>query len=425
MNPTGPSDASGPIHRVLCDMESLFRREAIEHRKGAWLGKVLLIRPISLTLLVCIFAVALSILAVAVAVVPIPDSVLVQGELTPEAGLLRAQARQVGKVGRVLVEEGASVRRGQPLLLLSDERTRDGQATVGEEVTGRLRNQLRWLYRGREARELQLSAERRALEERRALLMESLTNVVGQVRIAAERLHGQQEALDSFRQLVEQGFISPLGLQPRIDAALQTKSEMREKEQMQLQLRQQVADVEAALNRLAIAASVDLAVLGRDIESTERELVEAQVRDKQVITAPVDGVVATLLARQGQSVIEGETLALVLPQGSPLRAAVCLPERAVPHVREDDTFFLRLSAFPYQTHGSLRARVIRVAQAPQFSSEELCRSAAGRALYLAFAALEHSIDQRVRPEMLKAGLQFNTTITIQRRTLLQILLRVD
>src|SRR5688500_14560424 len=103
-------------------MSGLFRVESREERERAWLGRIIMIRPISLTALSWAgFAFAIAIAAFFV-FGEYTRKTRLGGVLTPSTGTARIVAQQAGRVEAVHVREGDQVRKEDVLLLVGDGR---------------------------------------------------------------------------------------------------------------------------------------------------------------------------------------------------------------------------------------------------------------------------------------------------------------
>src|SRR5258705_2210609 len=116
----------------------LFRQESEQARATAWLGRVVLIRPMSFTLLTACamgFAVALAIFFV---FGEYTRKARVSGILAPAQGLVKILAQQAGIVEAVHAREGAQVARDAPLLILGDGRASRSSQEIGAAGTSPL-----------------------------------------------------------------------------------------------------------------------------------------------------------------------------------------------------------------------------------------------------------------------------------------------
>ncbi|PYB80134.1 hypothetical protein DMX11_04285 [Pseudomonas sp. LB-090624] len=124
----------------MTDKASLFRPEAIAARVINWLDEIVLIRPVSFSMLTFIAV----LLAAMVVVLFIYESYTkrstVVGQLVPSSELIRVHSPQHGVVLERFVEEGHKVDRGAPLFRLSSERfseSRLEQASASEKLLQR------------------------------------------------------------------------------------------------------------------------------------------------------------------------------------------------------------------------------------------------------------------------------------------------
>src|SRR5260221_9507575 len=109
---------------VSADAESsvqLFRPEALAERHSQWLGTVLLTPRPSHYFVTLAAALALTATLSLLFFGDFTRKARIGGWLMPEEGMVRVFAPRTGVVTSLRVSEGASVRRGEPLLTLSGE----------------------------------------------------------------------------------------------------------------------------------------------------------------------------------------------------------------------------------------------------------------------------------------------------------------
>lgn len=113
--------------------------------------------------------------------------------------------------------------------------------------------------------------------------------------------------------------------------------------------------IEALQGQLAVVVA-EATTLGTRMARLSTDLERLQVR------APVDGVLADVATlHPGAWVSEGQRVATVLPPGRLRVVAEFAPATALGRVQAGQAAQLRLDGFPWAQHGSLRARVERVA----------------------------------------------------------------
>ena len=102
---------------------SLFRPEALEAQAQPWLGRVQLVRPLSLSLLTVGVLAALAAAIAFLTIAQYTRRATVPGVLVPDRGLIRLVPTAAGTVLERNVAEGQTVASGDVLFVLGLERT--------------------------------------------------------------------------------------------------------------------------------------------------------------------------------------------------------------------------------------------------------------------------------------------------------------
>jgi HlyD family secretion protein len=210
----------------------------------------------------------------------------------PPGGELRA--RQPATVARILAGEGARVRRGEPILELSDPELLSRERQAREEV-------------------LQLEAEATAASEEAA-----------RARKEAER---RREIVSAERRLLEQGAIPRVGYEASAAELLEAEARLVSAEARARALR--AAGAAPSRLSLARARAADLA-----------ERVAALT-----LRAPADGVVYGLPRREGEAVAAGQVVASVTDPDRPeVRVKVDQPD--LPRIAEGQRIVVTFDGLP-------------------------------------------------------------------------------
>jgi len=147
--------------------QSLFREESEEARATRWLGRVVLIRPVSFAVLT---AAALGFTIALAAFFTFGEytrKARITGVLAPSQGVARVIAQQPGLVEAVHVREGDHVARDAVMIVMGDGREGRGRQEVGAALLARLAEREAALGRQREAALAAMRAEQLAYAERR------------------------------------------------------------------------------------------------------------------------------------------------------------------------------------------------------------------------------------------------------------------
>jgi HlyD family secretion protein len=236
----------------------------------------------------------------------------VQGTGTIEVRQLDVSPQVLARVLRVLSDEGAPVRAGDTLVILTqsttradiagqEARVRAAEASLREALAGPRSGEIQRAQANLRAAEADVERTRRELER---------------VRPLADKAVVSRQALDDATAAAQ----SATARRDAAREALQLLQEGTRPEQVQ------AARAEVASARAALAAT------------------EAVAQDL-VLTAPVDGVVISRNAEPGELLAAGQS-AMTLGQSAEPFVRVYVPTRQLPRVRQGQRAVARLDGFP-------------------------------------------------------------------------------
>ncbi len=341
---------------------SLFRQEVLDAQRDEWLGTVRLATPVShaiwtnISLLVSAAIVAWLFLG------HYTRRERVSGTLVPQAGLIDVTARASGTVAHINVDEGSHVHAGDPLLILSGERTSETMGDTAAAVSAQLRVQLSRLQADIADSHTLASRQEAGLHTQERMLRGQLQQLDAQLAIQQRQVQSAQQLLEKIQPLAAKGYISAFQIQQQETTALNAKAQSKVLARQRYETRQQLGDIADQVARLPLDTQTRLNDLNRQLAQVEQSLAENEAQRASVLRAPHDGLVSTLLVKQGQAVTVGQSLLAIVPQGTPLQAQLLVPSSAVGFIRGGDHVMLRYQAFPYQKFGLQSGQVVRVSR---------------------------------------------------------------
>lgn len=406
-----------------------------------------------------VLALLLALLAgttVAVATGRVDVVAVADGRLVPRTLVKIVQPAEAGVVREILVDEGALVVAGQPLLRL-DSRLADADARLLRREAAQRALDLRRIeaeladaplvrHPGDPAEAFeQAHAQHRANRLAHADAMAQAESAVARLtqEIAAAReverklartVPMVQTVASRYESLRAEGFVSEL-------AALERERERVEREQDHAAQAHTVRSLEAALAQarrardaarstyrraLATERAAALAQLARAREELDKQLVRL---DRIDLVAPEAGTVKEVAVRtRGSVVAAGTVLVTLVPAGEALEADVVVANDDAGFVRAGQRAEVKVAAYPFQKYGLLPAEVLRVAADADDPQPGAGRSAApgersapaGYRARLALAAHSLAFDGTRLP--LAAGMLVSSEIHLGRRPLLDYLL---
>jgi len=362
-----------------------------------------------------------------------------EGRLVPAAQLKIVQPSEGGILRALLVREGDRVRSGQLLARMDIQAAEADARTVRAELALR-RLQLRRveaelagtplaredddppaLHAQVEAqREARVRAYENSLAEERAVIVRSRREMQAAAetreKLAAAMSHLREQER-AFEQLARDGFAGRLMQQQRTRERIEAEQDVRAQEHKVEGAR---AAIEQAERRMAqLSANYRAQLRGERVETENQVSRLAQESEKLAhrastaeLRAPADGVIKDLATHtQGSVLAPGSVLMTLVPSDGRLVAEVWLQNQDAGFVREGQPARLKLAAYPFQKHGMLDARVLRV------SADSTERG--GKAGYAYRALVELPVESRLA---LLPGMQLSAEIRTDERSVLEYLL---
>jgi membrane fusion protein len=404
------------------DDRSLFRKESEQARSAAWLGRVVLIRPISFTFItICAlgFSIALGLFFVSG---EYTRKARVTGVLAPIEGVAKIIAQQSGIVETVHVREGDRVQKDAALMVLGDGRAGRAKEDVGKAITSRVAERRASLLLQIELAATAMRSEQAAFAQRRAGFQREMEQIDAEMASQAKRMTIASRGVDRARRLEDIGFLSSAALDHERDVALDQEARLEQLRRTRLSLVRELAAAEFDADTARARASSQLASLDMQRASLDQERIERDLQYHAAIVAPASGTVATVLIEPGQMVTPGTPLATIIPENATLEGHLYSPSRSIGFVHAGQEVLLRYLAYPHQKFGMHRASVTAVSRNPMLPNELGFTPIDGtrEPVYRIKVALEgQAIRAYGRLEPLQPGMQVEADILLDRRRLIE------
>jgi membrane fusion protein len=403
-------------------MSRLFREEVIEAKRGEWLGTIRLATPLSHRILT-LFALAVAAALIAFLVFgQYTRRERATGMLVPTAGLIEITASTTATVTQTMVDQGAIVHAGDPLVALSSERISIALGDTGAVVSAQLK-----LQRARIDADLgdqtKLEQERAiGINNRIALLRAQLAQLDGQLAIQHQQALSARAMLDKIQPLQNKGYISALQLQQQESAALAAEAQVKALGRQRLDSEQQLSMLQDQLRQLPLTAQAQRRDLERKRAEIDQSVAENEAQRATVLRAPQDGTVSSVLVKPGQTVAPGQSVLALVPKDSSLQAQLLVPSRAIGFVKAGNAVVLRYQAFPYQKFGLHRGHIENVSHNAMTPAQvgNLFGQQTNEAMYRVDVELDtQSVEAYGKLEALKPGMALDADILLDRRHLIE------
>jgi membrane fusion protein len=400
----------------------LFRRETEEARANAWLGRVLLVRPMSFAILTGASA------AIVVAMLAYfihgeyTRKARVAGVIAPVHGVVRIVAPQAGVVQALAVAEGETIDAGATIITLADARVSDRHEAVGLAIASRLADRFQALSLQRAQVLSAMRSEQALISRRRAALDREASLLGNELATQSRRGDLARHALDRAVDLARTGFVSPAGVDRERDAVLENESRIEAMRRTRAGLLREAEGADLEAQSAYARAQSQVAAIDAQLAALDQERVERQLQYRATIVSPTPGFVATILVEPGQAIAAGTTVATLIPADDRLEAQLFAPSRSIGFVRSGQEVLVRFLAYPHQKFGSHPARIVAIASSPLPPPEMgyVPPDGTREPLYRIKAALKsQTISAYGRSEPLQAGMQVEADIQLDRRRLIE------
>jgi membrane fusion protein len=390
----------------------LFRKEALEHQQQQLVGTIILRRAWSTELAAAVLGVLLVAVLVVACTFGFDRRETLAGQWVPEGGLVHATTPQAGVIEAVRIAEGQSVRQGDVMFVLANER--DGlRGTTSGRVAASFRQQHELLAGQLRSAEREAELNRRTLAQKLERTRRQLDDMGEALALQARRARLSQEALARYATPEYEKFLARTFVEERQADAIEQSVRLATMRREQAALLAEAGGLQAELEGLPLRTERELAGLRGALARLQQNEAENDTRYRWEIKAPRAGRVGVLNVEAGQAVTPGMTLASLADEGAPMEAVLYAPARAAGLLKAGMPATLRFDALPHQKFGQFAGVVRAVSGSPVPPGEPA--AAANAPMYRVRISLG---TQQVPPALmpaLKPGTRLEGTVTLEHR----------
>jgi hemolysin D len=360
------------------------------------------------------------------------------GKLIPKGEVYRVHPSTSGKVVRVAVKEGQTVKTGQVLMELDTELARNEVERLEQLLQS---SKLELLQTQALLDKTRLQAETRQTIAQTGMQMHQVAIAQAQNNATNNRELLDQFQVDASAQAERLQRLKPLLTQGAIarENLFAAEQQMRDRQRSITEHQNTLQQTQAEANRLQIELQqkqadsrqsqleaqqqiqqlgVKVTELQAKVQETQALLSAARAKlNQQSLNAPVDGVVTVLNTRRtGDYAQPEQVLAEITPKGKPLVLSAVLPSAEAGFVKVGMPVNIKLDAYPYQDYGIIPATVTSVS--PDSKPDDKL----GQVYRLEITLNYHSVKAQGQTIKLKAGQTAQAEILTRQRRIADVLL---
>lgn len=404
-------------------LPQLFRSEALAARQVTSFGQIVLIRPLSFSVMTAGALILATLLVAFFTWGTYTKRSTVQGQIVPASGLVKVYPLQAGILLKKYVTEGQTVKKGDVLFVLSSDRQSGSQGNIQAAISSNVAERRQSFEDELSKTALVQKDEYDALTKKIASLQSELSALGGQIDSQKSRVELAEESVVRYKGLLAQDYISKEQLQQKQEELIDQRLRLQSLERDQINLARDLADQKNALGTLSLRQQNQRAQLQRSISSTEQDLTESEAKRQLLVTAPEAGTATAVIGEVGQMADGNRPLVSIVPASTILEAHLYAPSRTVGFIKASDQVLLRYQAYPYQKFGHAKGIVLSVSRTALTANElatTLSSTSIGSSepLYLVTVALSsQTVRAYGRPEQLQTGMLLDADVLQEKRHL--------
>ncbi|MCS5708079.1 HlyD family efflux transporter periplasmic adaptor subunit [Candidatus Berkiella cookevillensis] len=398
-------------------MSSLFRKEALEHSKNRLYGDVILLQPLSISVLVATVVIVCSLIIAMLFWGTYARKETVRGYVVPDKGIVKVYAPNPGTIYEVHVEEGQDVIEGQTLITVISERSVQGGSDVDSMLLKELEVSKEHQLKRIIAEKSLLTSETERAQNTINGIEKELFQIEESLKTQQQRLAILQTRLEGAEKLLKQKSMSENEYQKYLEEMLIQKQQLQDLERGKANKENALIQAKVEILQLPIRVESRINEIEDVISELNQRMAEVQGRKVYEIRAPIAGKVTALQAREGQWQSNIPLLA-IFPNDAKMQVELFVPTRAIGFIEDDQTVRIRFDAFPYQRFGIFEGKVATVSKHVLLPSELPVPLELKEPVYRVTVELDAQFVTAYGKELpLQAGMALEADIILDRQTL--------
>lgn len=401
-------------------MEKLFREEVAKSKKYRLEGTISLIQPPVFKFLTLLIACAVIISLIFLSLGSYTRKEKVFGVLQPNTGLVKLAAPQSGIITELMVTEGQYVEKNQPILRIISEKHGIEGFELNQSLINQYQFQLKTLKYQLAQKTKQNNLQLEELKSNRINFEKKLIQLDVQNNIFTKRIEINNKIVRQITTLASTGYISEIELKRQNDTLLSLKQQSSSIQSENLTLQNKITKIDNQLMQLPLEHENSVAQINTQIEDIKAQLLKVKQQRLGELRASVAGVISGLLAKEGKSVENRQTLVSILPDGSSMQAIIYVPTKAFGFIDIGQTTRIRYDAFPYEKFGIYEGEVTEISANVILPSEVETANVISQPSYRIIVSLSTNIIQAYGKDIpLRSGMKLDADIIIEERSLIR------
>ncbi|WP_045412630.1 HlyD family secretion protein [Vibrio owensii] len=284
------------------------------------------------------------------------------GIVSPLGGMVKVQANDSGYIEKLFVNEGDRVENLTPLYQIKTERFDNSGIGVKKRILSSINNQHKLLLERKHQERQKVDFEIQATTKD-IYRLESEINILNNVvKLSEQEIRLTRKLLDNQGTLLNKKFISELEFQKQQLDFISKQSQFEANNLNLQRLQREKQSLENNLKNLDINLQISLKDLDRQIEAMNQNKIEFLYQSDSQVRSPIKGIIASILADEGHSVVNGQPLLIIVPESDKAFVELYAPSRSIGFMKVGQNVRLRFDAFPYEKFGVQKGVITNVSK---------------------------------------------------------------
>jgi membrane fusion protein len=401
----------------------LFRKQAVDHQRERLYGEIILVQPISFSLLTVFLVLSTAVAVIYLITNSYAKKEKVAGIIVPQQGLVAVFPPQAGILSRLNVTEGMHVEENDELFtVMVDQRTNSGEY-IGLKIIEELEAQEKYLNKRLKFEQDRVSTEIAAQEAKAKRLKKEIERLKEVISIQNETLEVERGAYERAKTMFSEDFIASADVEAFYRRYLDQKQQVQT---IAMRMEEAVSNLEEIplnIKTLKVNNNREIANIESQISEIAKQRAQIEGQRELIFTAPVSGRITSVEANIGQRVNPSIPLFSIIPEGSQLQANLYLPTRSIGFLEIGQDVNISYEAFSYQKFGTYPGTISQIAKSVIMPGDPASGLSFQEPVYKVVAVLESQHIQAYGREIpLKPGMMLSADIVLDERTLFEWLL---
>ena len=340
---------------------SFFRHEVLASKKNTWTGHIILTRPFSFVFFTwCAVVVALCIVAF-LFWGSYTNKTTVEGQLMAVSGVVRVYSPDTGTITQKFAEEGALVKQGDPLFVLSTSRF-GSNGSIQDKLAAEAQIKKTLALQDLERLKRIHQNETRNIQNTVSRLQNQLNHIKQQQSSQTRRIRLAEQLLAKHKLLVSQDAAAEQEAIAYESDLLDQRARLDTLKREETETLKEIEQQSSTLKSLPERHKTELSQLNRAITDMNQEILDLGIKSEQTIRAAKTGYISAVNVENGQQVDSSKLLLSITPEQTELLANLYVPSKAIGFVKAKDKVILRYQAYPYQKFGHAEGEIVSVAR---------------------------------------------------------------